>query len=504
MLQNYSMQSETSSKFNEESRAKIDTLITAFDHLGWDNQKDLNQEEILYFLNGRTKDGQFDQTLAQKIFTVLDVDDSNHITVEEFIKGYLQFEADLKKNNEDFNKKYQQEQNNFNDFDEQCRIYKSEKLNSEGFCENAKITVEITDVDIKKSLEGIDSIIIRVVYNDEIKEFNINGNNALINKKFEFKPKSRRDHFEFIMKGINDHNKEFDIGNKVFPLDEVTSQEEYTVQITIPEIEDENQVAAFINAKIILYWSDFEFYESKKKKSEQKLKKYKDALNKTNQYLNKIKEIYGDAGSSQNNFNIEFNNPSLGGGEYPDSRFKVPTLAKKTNDYNYEGNSNRQDFLVDDNPNSPSTFMGGNAGGNVYGNGGSMGLIKLLGLGCFALGLVGSLKRPDFPNEFGGLLVFVGCFMASASDPNKAKNIFRSNFVMIIALAVYDFLWLINHITLINIDKYTGGHENFGMFLALITCIGNTVLKAFLSMLLYKQYTNANQVANSQNNFTYI
>ena len=79
---NNSVLSETSSKFSEESLLKIDTLMNAFEELGWDNQKDLTQDEIRYFLNNRTKDGQFDQTLASKLFAILDVDDQNRITVE--------------------------------------------------------------------------------------------------------------------------------------------------------------------------------------------------------------------------------------------------------------------------------------------------------------------------------------------------------------------------------------------------------------------------------------
>ena len=61
---NNNVLSETSSKFNEESRLKIDTLMNAFEELGWDDQKDLTQDKIRYFLNNLTKDVQFDQTLA--------------------------------------------------------------------------------------------------------------------------------------------------------------------------------------------------------------------------------------------------------------------------------------------------------------------------------------------------------------------------------------------------------------------------------------------------------
>lgn len=495
-MNNYSYQSETSSKFNEESRAKIDALINAFDSMGWDSQKELSQEEIRVFLNNRAKENQFDQTLAQKIFSVLDVDDSNKITVEEFIKGYLQFEADLKKNNDDFNRKYIQEQENFNNYQEQCRLYKSENVNEEGFCENAKITVEITDVEIKKKLEGISCIIIRVIYNEETKEFRISGNNELIHEKFEFKPTSRRDRFEFIMKGINEHNKEFDIGSKRFPLNEVTSQEEYTVQITIPEIEHEDQVAAYINAKIVLYWSDLVFYENKKIKSEQKLKKLNDALNKTNQYLKKIKEIYGDLNSQESKF--DFNNERNYGSEELNNEIynkDNKNILRGKNDDEIKFNDRIEE--LNENPASPSTFKGGSSNNpNKYGSGGVTNLIKLVGLCCLGLGIIGSLKRPDFPNQVGGLSVILGCFQASKSEPKDAKNVFKSLLIGILTLLLYDFIWIINHITIINIDKYNGGHENFICIFSILACGINIIVKSFLSFLLYKQYDNASKLAN--------
>ena len=65
---------------------------------------------------------------------------------------------------------------------------------------------------------------------------------------------------------VDDNNNESEIGKKRFPLDEITSQEEYTVQITIHEIDDEEQEAAQIYCKIVLFWSDYEFFEEKKKK----------------------------------------------------------------------------------------------------------------------------------------------------------------------------------------------------------------------------------------------
>ena len=48
------------------------------------------------------------------------------------------------------------------------------------------------------------------------------------------------------MKGVNEKNVEFDIGNKKFPLDEIASQEEYFVQIIVPEIDNPNQAVVLL------------------------------------------------------------------------------------------------------------------------------------------------------------------------------------------------------------------------------------------------------------------
>ena len=142
-----------------------------------------------------------------------------------------------------------------------------------------------TDINIQKEIEGINSIIIKVIYNDDIKEKKLlineaNNNNLVVNERFEFKLTSRRDRFEFIMIKVDDNNNESEIGKKRFPLDEITSQEEYTVQITIHEIDDEEQEAAQIYCKIVLFWNDYEFFKEKNKKLELKLKKLNEALNK--------------------------------------------------------------------------------------------------------------------------------------------------------------------------------------------------------------------------------
>ena len=313
----------------EIKKAKIDSLVTGFTNDGYKPTNRIGQRELLEFLNKRTSTGLFDQLLSEKLFQVLNLDHMSTLSVEEFINGYLQFEEDIKRNAELFNMKLNQEQEIYANLEEQCRRYKSEKLNleeqcrrykseklnSEGLCENAKVYGEITDIDIKKKLEGIKEIIIKLIYNEKSEELHFKmgdvNSNEMLNKSFEFKPTSRKDHFEFIMKGINDRNQIFDIGSKVFPLTDVNSHEEYLVQIVVPELDNEEEIAAYIHAKIVLYWSDYKFYEKQRKKAESRLKKLTNAMNKAADYLRKIREIYGDLTKKKPDLIVDFNNEKL-------------------------------------------------------------------------------------------------------------------------------------------------------------------------------------------------
>ena len=131
------------------TQQKADILLKKFENSGMGLEYELSQEEILSFLNQNSKSG-FDQNFSEKLFQVLGLEESKKITVEEFISYYIQFEEDLLENGNELKKKILTEKNNLNLNQEEMFKYKDEKLNSEGFCENAKLSVEITDIEIKK------------------------------------------------------------------------------------------------------------------------------------------------------------------------------------------------------------------------------------------------------------------------------------------------------------------------------------------------------------------
>lgn len=100
-----SMDSANSSRFQDVRRGKMESLYKAFNDLNWDKQKSLTAEEIIYFLNINSENNKFDPTLAEKLLNFMGMDNSNTITVEDFIDYYMKFDSDLQKGKEEINNK---------------------------------------------------------------------------------------------------------------------------------------------------------------------------------------------------------------------------------------------------------------------------------------------------------------------------------------------------------------------------------------------------------------
>ena len=276
-------------------RAKYISLLKSFKNLGFNPSQSLSLNDYHLFLNNKSSSGYFDSLLCNKIFQFLNFNENSLIPISDFIQGFLLFESEIKRNFITSKRKLSKEQYIYNKILNQCIVHKSEKLNSEGFCEDAKILGEIKDIDIKHKLKGIKEIIIIVIFNDKKEElhFEIGGEATNIQKSFEFRPTSRKDHFEFVMKGINDSGKEYNIGSKIFPLNDIESREKYLIQITVPDLENPKQIDAFINISIVMYMSYLNYYEDLRKKEEIKLSKCKLEANQSFRDLKMIQDIYG-------------------------------------------------------------------------------------------------------------------------------------------------------------------------------------------------------------------
>ena len=125
---------------------------------------------------------------------------------------------------------------------------------------------------------------------------------------------------------------------------------------------------------------------------------------------------------------------------------------------------------------------------------------KLCALLCLILSLISCLKRPDFPNILGMILIIICSFIVSNVDIDKASKMYKIIFYSVIGLIIYDFLWLVTHYDIALNDKRTGGNENVISFFAVIFCGANIIVKSFLAVLLLNQLNYMKKQAQYNNN----
>ena len=264
----------------QESQNKPITEILSqeLSEYGYDKKNRISQSELLLFLDRKSPNGKFDPNLSEKLFKTLNLSKTSTISIEKFINGFSEFEDEIKKNAESFNTKYSKEKELYDQLVEQLRQYQSEKSKEEGSSENAILSGEIIDINLKTKIEGIKEIIIKVILGEQEQEITqkLNGEeeSEKENKFFEFKTSSKQDNLEFILQAKNDSGDITNIGSKAYSLEGINTQDEFFVAIDIPEIsnveeesnEAEEKLAAEIKAKISMLSSNFKYYNFQKKK----------------------------------------------------------------------------------------------------------------------------------------------------------------------------------------------------------------------------------------------
>ena len=477
-----SMDSANSSKFQDERRGKMESLYKAFNDLNWGKQKQLNSEEIKYFLNINSENNNFDPVLADKLLNFFGMDNSSTITVEDFINLYMQFDSDLQKAKVELNDKLLSKKNSLNNLEEQCNKYKNEQLDSEGLCENAKLTIEISDMDIRMDFgnKNIIKIIIEILYNKEIKQkiFDVNPDENEINKIFEFKPRTKTDNFVVVLKCITDENEELEIGSREFPLNEITLQEEYSAQIEIPDSNNEESVGAIINAKILLYWSDYQFYADKKNETEQKIQKIQNTINETEKYCKMMNNIYLKNMKIQqqpNIDNIQWNDNII---KPSNENGKFSYIDIENNGYKMNNDEFSQPFR-----NNNAFEINTNDDYRNNNNTKSLNFIKLVGLCILGLGIADGFYRNEFPNQLLGLLIFLNCYNLFGYNNERVKFFNKFNFYFCLTLLLLDIIWMFNYFSLGDHDKYEGGYNKFTKIIVAISIIA----KGFCSVILFNK-----------------
>ena len=284
----------------EEGKSNYDFLLQELSEYGYSEDNLMSQSELNLFLERKSPKNKYDFNLSEKLYKILDLNEFSVTTISKFISGFLQLYEEFLKKREELNEEYINEKKLFDNIINMCKRYQSEKLNEEGFSENGKLNGEIIDSNYNLELEGINEIILKIIYSGQEQEIKQNVRKEQKeeeeeNKTFEFKATSKKDHLQFILMTKNYLNYAAEIGSKTYSLEGLTNQDSFFVKVEIPFDENENDneenFAAIIKAKLSLRWSDFEYYENQKKKEEPKLKKLISDLEEVEEYIKKMEYI---------------------------------------------------------------------------------------------------------------------------------------------------------------------------------------------------------------------
>lgn len=106
-------------------------------------------------------------------------------------------------------------------------------------------------------------------------------------------PVTKRDDiiFEILNLDPDDNSKQITLGSVRFSLNLIERQEEYDVLLEVPDVNDERDVYAKINAKIQFIWSLHKFYTDELVKSEERFNKIKALISSKQNTLTNLNGI---------------------------------------------------------------------------------------------------------------------------------------------------------------------------------------------------------------------
>ena len=166
----------------------MENLKMAFEKQDIDLNGEIDQNELVNFLDSNTKGGKFDRNLAKNIFMILDIDKNGKISKEEFVKSYVSIIEDVQKQIKELEGGYRNEEKNRSKYDLQKKTYINEVLNEQQLGPNSKFFIEIINIEYLKNQMNYDGIMIKISFlnkEENTKILSLNTSELIWQEKFE-------------------------------------------------------------------------------------------------------------------------------------------------------------------------------------------------------------------------------------------------------------------------------------------------------------------------------
>ena len=210
-------------KSKEAEMPKEEILLDELSEYGYTEETLISQSELSLFLDRKSPKNKFDISLLEKLYSILNLTEYDTVTVSQFVSGFLKMDEEIRKSRDELNEEYSNKKKNFENILDMCKRYQSEKLNEEGFSENARLSGDIIETIFNVDLDGIEEIILKIMYGEEKQEIKKNTKqkeeDKESNKHFELKASSGKEHLEFKLMTRNYLNYVTEIGSKTYSLE---------------------------------------------------------------------------------------------------------------------------------------------------------------------------------------------------------------------------------------------------------------------------------------------
>jgi hypothetical protein len=165
---------------------------------------------------------------------------------------------------------------------------RDEILNKDGFAREAKVVVEVLSLSPpERYMKPLKQVQIKASVGGESRMTGMrSGNNLTFEEKFEFPIQNRE--ASLILEVINNSTTS---GESKVPFQQITSQDEYEVDLEIADSENERQVWV-LNIKLTLIWSYFKLYQDLYNKAEVAFNDNLAMLEKTNSVIENLTEPF--------------------------------------------------------------------------------------------------------------------------------------------------------------------------------------------------------------------
>ena len=450
---------ENASSIEAQNAQKL-SLLRLFSKIHKSETSPLTNEEANNFLK---TNGNFEEKFLQKIMKGC-VPNEQTTTVGQFIQNLILAYRELKNSNEQLNSAYQQKKKYLEEIEENLKKNENEILNNEGLSNNTIVKIDLFEINLKKKNYEKYSITIKV--NDNIYETShFSPDKKIIeNEQFSFKPKTKNDLITFELHGINEENNENnEIGQAFLNLNELNKQEEYEIQLTIPDQENssrninEENAAGIIKTKVIFIWSYNDYYKEQLNIENDVYDKIESNLNKTKNYLNQLNSLvpFNDNVNDNNfNHNVNYN-------------FNNGNYALNNNNFNKNNqnqNYNLNNFFKIENLHDINNEYTSDQKYNIY---------YVLTVWVFVF-IMESFSKNNFINGF--CIIFT---IISITYANKYLNYI----IYLIAFSIFfDLIWILFCST-----SYWNGKSGFIYFLGALFTVISIATKGVMTFLLLKK-----------------